>query len=300
MKCGVVDIGSNTIRLSIYHCEGRSFKLLLNKKEMAGLAGYVKGGVLSSDGIQVACRVLEGFQALLANFGITELRVFATASLRNIANTEEALEAIRQATGIRAEVLSGAEEARLSFLGASLGGGAPTGLMADVGGGSTELVSYEDGHVTSSCSLPVGSLSLFSRYVDGLFPTTEERRRIRAAVEAELDKAAPLGVRHRHLVGVGGTFRAARKLCNDLNGVDPENPVIPAGEIRGLYRKLKKGDKTTLRQILKSTPDRVHTILPGLVVLHCILKRYQVETVSVSACGVREGYLFDRVLRNRD
>ena len=111
MKCGIVDVGSNTMRLSIYHWEGRRFKLLMNKKEMAGLAGYIKEGVLSDSGILVACRVLSGFKALLNNFDIGELHVFGTASLRNIANTEEALDTIRAVTGLQVDVLTGAEEA---------------------------------------------------------------------------------------------------------------------------------------------------------------------------------------------
>ena len=86
------------------------------------------------------------------------------------------------------------------------------------------------------------------------------------------------------------------RLTVKLGDWELDNPVIPAGEIRGLYRKLKKGDKTTLRQILKSTPDRVHTILPGLAILTAILDAYEVSTVSVSACGVREGYLLRRVM----
>ena len=115
MKCGIVDVGSNTIRLSIYHWEGQRFKLLMNKKEMAGLAGYIQNGLLSDSGILVACRVLAGFKELLHNFEIADLRVFGTASLRNITNTEEALETIRAVTGIDVEVLSGADEAAFSF-----------------------------------------------------------------------------------------------------------------------------------------------------------------------------------------
>lgn len=297
MKCGIVDVGSNTIRLSIYHWEGRTFKLLMNKKEMAGLAGYIKDGVLSDSGILVACRVLAGFKALLRNFDIDELHVFGTASLRNIVNTEEALETIKAVTGAHVEVLSGADEAALSFLGATVGGGAPdSGLLADVGGGSTELVAYRDGAITSGCSLPMGSLSLFTRHVSGLFPTKEERKAIRADVKEELRKAKTAGLRCSHLTGVGGTFRAAAKLCNDLSGADPDNRIIPAGEIRALYKGLKKGDQDTLRQILRSVPDRVHTILPGLAILTAILDAYEVSTVSVSACGVREGYLLRRVM----
>nr|WP_300167728.1 phosphatase [uncultured Flavonifractor sp.] len=297
MKCGIVDVGSNTIRLSIYHWEGQKFKLLMNKKEMAGLAGYIKNGLLSDSGILVACRVLAGFKALLNNFNIADLHVFGTASLRNIVNTEEALETIEAVTGVKVEVLSGADEAAFSFLGATMGGGAPgSGLLADVGGGSTELVAYRDGGITSGCSLPMGSLSLFTKHVSGLFPTKEERKAIRAEVEEELEKAKTAGLRCGHLTGVGGTFRAAAKLCNDLSGTDPDNKVIPADEIHALYKGLKKSDRDTLRQILRSVPDRVHTILPGLAILKEILDAYQVSTVTVSACGVREGYLLQRVM----
>ena len=297
MKCGIVDLGSNTIRLSIYHWEGRQFRLLMNKKEMAGLAGYIKDGVLSDRGILVACQVLSGFKALLENFDIRDIHVFATASLRNIVNTEDALDTIRAVTGVTVEVVSGSDEATLSFLGATVGGGAPdTGLLADIGGGSTELVAYEKGSITSGCSLPMGSLSLFTRYVTGLFPTREERHAIRDQVEAELERAKTQGVRCAHLTGVGGTIRAAAKLCNDLSGADQNNRTIPAEEIRALYKDLKKGDQATLRQILRIVPDRVHTILPGLAILCAVLKSYEVETVLVSPCGVREGYLLQRVM----
>ena len=297
MKCGIVDLGSNTIRLSIYHWEGRQFKLLMNKKEMAGLAGYIKDGVLSDRGILVACQVLSGFKALLENFDIRDIHVFATASLRNIVNTEDALDTIRAVTGVTVEVVSGSDEATLSFLGATVGGGAPdTGLLADIGVGATELVAYEKGGITSGCSLPMGSLSLFTRYVTGLFPTREERHAIRDQVEAELERAKTQGVRCAHLTGVGGTIRAAAKLCNDLSGADQNNRTIPAEEIRALYKDLKKGDQATLRQILRIVPDRVHTILPGLAILCAVLKSYEVETVLVSPCGVREGYLLQRVM----
>ncbi|MEQ2457222.1 Ppx/GppA phosphatase family protein [Flavonifractor hominis] len=297
MKCGIVDVGSNTIRLSIYQWEGRQFKLLMNKKEMAGLAGYIRNGQLSDSGILVACRVLADFNALLDNFDICDIHVFGTASLRNITNTEEALDTIEAVTGIRIEVLSGADEAAFSFLGATVGGGAPaSGLLADIGGGSTELVAYTNGSITSGCSLPMGSLSLFTRHVSGLFPTREERRAIRAQVEAELEQAKTRGIHSSHLIGVGGTFRAAAKLCNDLSGADSNNRLIPADEVRGLYKRLKHGDQTALRQILRSVPDRVHTILPGLVILNAVLKHYEVENLCVSTCGVREGYLLQRVM----
>ncbi len=154
MMCGIVDLGSNTIRLSIYQYEGERFRLLLNKKTMAGLAGYVQDGALSDGGILVACRVLSSYRALLSNFSVSEMHVFATASLRNISNTGEAVEAIRDVTGVTVEVLDGETEAALSFKGAVLPGGVPTGLLADIGGGSVELVSYRDMSITRPAPCP--------------------------------------------------------------------------------------------------------------------------------------------------
>lgn len=297
MICGIVDLGSNTIRLSIYHWEGQDFRLLLNKKTIAGLAGYVQGGVLSDSGILVACRTLSSYRALLDNFQVSKMHVFATASLRNISNTGEAVETIRDVTGIPVEVLSGDEEAALSFKGAVLPGGVSTGLLADIGGGSFELVSYEDMSITSACSLPVGSLSLYTRFVNGLFPTPEERKAMRAYVEEQLDRARTAGVRRSRLCGVGGTIRALNKLSVDVFHKPPESRSMTAEELRELYKLLKKDGRDTLRQILHAAPDRVHTLVPGLVILNTIIKAYGVELVTASSSGVREGYLMDRVMK---
>ncbi len=297
MICGIVDLGSNTIRLSIYHWEGQDFRLLLNKKTMAGLAGYVQGGVLSDSGILVACRTLSSYRALLDNFQVSKMHVFATASLRNISNTGEAVETIRDVTGIPVEVLSGDAEAALSFKGAVLPGGVSTGLLADIGGGSFELVSYEDMSITSACSLPVGSLSLYTRFVNGLFPTPEERKAMRAYVEEQLDRARTAGVRRSRLCGVGGTIRALNKLSVDVFHKPPESRSMTAEELRELYKLLKKDGRDTLRQILHAAPDRVHTLVPGLVILNTIIKAYGVEQVTASSSGVREGYLMDRVMK---
>lgn len=297
MLCGIVDLGSNTIRLSIYHCDQGQFRLLMHKKTMAGLAGYVQEGVLSDSGILVACRTLAGYRALLDNFSVSHMHVFATASLRNIFNTAEAVETIRDVTGIQVEVLSGDEEAALSFRGAVLPGGMSTGVLADIGGGSFELVSYEDMSISSACSLPVGSLSLYTRFTDGLFPTADECREMRRFVNEQLEKAGAVQIRRKHLCGVGGTVRAVAKLCNDVYGRDPELRTMSAQELKDLYKLLKKGGRDTLRQLLRSAPDRVHTLLPGLIILNAIVKTCGVETVEASAAGVREGYLMDRVLK---
>ena len=101
MNYAIADLGSNTIRLSVYHTlpEG-GFERLFSEKEMAGLVNYISDGVLSEAGIRRACVALTNFRSLLHQFGMDEMHVFATASLRNIRNTEEAVAMIRDLTGI--------------------------------------------------------------------------------------------------------------------------------------------------------------------------------------------------------
>ena len=107
MICGIVDLGSNTIRLSIYQCEDGRAQLLMNRKVTAGLADYVVDGEMSPQGIRVACDVLEEYRTLMDNLRFPRLRVFATASLRNVSNTAEAVTQIQETTGLSVVVLSG-------------------------------------------------------------------------------------------------------------------------------------------------------------------------------------------------
>ena len=296
MICGIIDLGSNTIRLSIYQCENGHGRLLTNRKVMAGLAGYVADGELSQEGIQVACQTLEEYKALMSNLGFANLRVFATASLRNVSNTDEAVSQIQASTGLAVDVISGTEEARLSFLGAVQGQGPENGLLIDLGGGSMELVKYQGRNILSSCSLSLGSLSLYSRSVSYLHPTKAERKAIRAQVSEQLERLDPDPTPIAHACGVGGTARAACKVANLAFGRSQDCLTLSAKELHKLLKLLRDPDREMLGLMLKAAPDRIHTLVPGLIVLNTVARTYGLEDITISRCGVREGYLQDRVL----
>ena len=112
-----------------------------------------------------------------------------------------------------------------------------------------------------------------------------------------MDRARTAGVRRSRLCSVGGTIRALNKLSVDVFHKPPESRSMTAEELRELYKLLKKDGRDTLRQILHAAPDRVHTLVPGLVILNTIIKAYGVEQVTASSSGVREGYLMDRVMK---
>ena len=107
MKYALIDMGSNSIRLTVYDMDQTEFRILFKEKIMAGLAGYVEHGQLTQDGIDCACQSLRKFYHTLELLQISHLAVFATASLRNISNTAQAAEQIRRTTGIDVEILTG-------------------------------------------------------------------------------------------------------------------------------------------------------------------------------------------------
>ncbi|WP_050614483.1 Ppx/GppA phosphatase family protein [Bacillus testis] len=297
MICGVIDVGSNTIRLNIYQYEEGKLISLLHKKTMAGLAAYVDKGCMNPKGIDTACRILLEYKNIVKHFNIRQMNVFATASLRNIVNTDEVVRVIKERTGYRVEVISGEEEAVLDFIGATHDREIEHGLMVDIGGGSTELAFIEDSKIVQAISLPIGSLSLFSLYAEKLFPKKSERQAMKHRVKQELDKISAEGdfTKYPAICGVGGTIRAAKKLDDAQDG--NHSAFIRAESVDHLLELLKKGKKDTLRRILQVVPDRVHTIVPGLIILQAIARRFGCERIYVSQFGVREGYVYNRVLK---
>ena len=101
----VIDIGSNSIRMSLYERQGQDIKRLLHQKRMTGLIGYVEDGVMPKEGLEVVCSVLADFEKILNNLHVEKAAVFSTASLRNIENTEEAVRYIEKQTGSEQEAV---------------------------------------------------------------------------------------------------------------------------------------------------------------------------------------------------
>lgn len=298
MMCGVIDLGSNTIRLTVYRIKDHSFKILFTQKTMAGLVGYVQDGYLKQGGIDKACEVLSNYKSIFENFEINDLNVFATASLRNIKNTDEAVSKILERTGLKVEVISGEEEAILDFEGATQNIDMNNGLLVDIGGGSTELVTYNNSNIVMPVSIPVGSLSLYTKYVEKILPKKRECKKMRKIVEKELEKSIEQK-KYPIICGVGGTVRAVLKLNNFMFSMAATNNEVTVEHLRYILETLNEKNSSSLNLILKICPDRIHTIIPGLCLLRTIASRYESETIMVSSYGVREGYLYDRVIKNK-
>ena len=236
------------------------------------------------------------FQHTLERLHIENLSVFATASLRNVSNTDQALEQIQQTTGIRVEVLSGEMEAECGYYGAITDVQVDNGLFVDIGGASAELALFADGKLQTAGSVPVGSLKLYRDCVKKIMPGKESQQRIEKAVRkafAHSDlKEIPGQTR---IVGVGGTIRETLRLCKTLCGLPEDSRTFHREQMEELTRYLCKNDKDAMDLILLYEPERIHTLVPGVLLLRYLMDQYGAQTVTVSHYGVREGYLHQKI-----
>jgi exopolyphosphatase/guanosine-5'-triphosphate,3'-diphosphate pyrophosphatase len=296
MIYGIIDLGSNTIRLTIYRYEENTLKLLLSKKSIAGLLGYIEDGVMSERGIAKACSVLNNFKDILDNFSIEKSFAFATASLRFITNKNEVLQTIMHQTGFDIDLISGEEEAMLDFFGASKSVDLESGLLIDIGGGSTELVSFDKRTVINAVSIPIGSLNLSLKYVSAVLPKKRNLQDMINDIKDQIRKIEPPIQKQVMACGIGGTLRATRKLYNDINNLPIDNMVIDADKLYQILDTYKAHRKDIIKRVIQLAPDRIHTIITGMVILCAVLKKYSCKQIVVSTYGVREGYFYQRVI----
>ena len=302
MNYAVIDLGSNSMRLSVYEHVENQINKIYNRKEIAGLAGYIKKDVLDTNGIQKACTVVNDFKETAYRFvEAPNLHLFATASIRNIKNRDEAVKVIIEETALTPDVLDGNDEAALGFIGVSRFTNCENGIMIDIGGASTELVLFKNNKAENLISLPIGCLNLSVKHVSKIIPQKSESKKIKEVIKEQFSgidwkKGADCPL----MVGTGGTLRALLKLSGVVFGLPPEQNDLCVYHVKGIEKLLKYNKDDIYRTVYKTIPERLMTISTGLAILQQAIKNFGCETISVSRLGVREGYLLDRVLMNND
>ncbi len=307
MLYGIIDIGSNTIRLTIYEVEdgGARFSTLFKLKTMAGLVSYIdkKSGAMSEAGIAKLIEVLKGYLACTARFKELEgPYAFATAGVRNAKNARDVIKRAEKACGLAIDLVSGREEAELGYVGAMRQSELTKGVQIDVGGGSTEITTFDRAAIVHAESIPHGSLSLFGSYVHGLLPTPAEADRIRALIGERLAATKAFGrFACKVASGVGGTVRAGARLRNawfpDEGGAQAN---VTRAQVAQIVERVFYDPYEATRDILRIAPERAHTCIPGLLVVETTMDAFSCSELEVHDFGVREGYLLAKVLHARD
>jgi exopolyphosphatase/guanosine-5'-triphosphate,3'-diphosphate pyrophosphatase len=295
----IIDIGSNSVRLVIYEGLTRAPTPTYNEKVLCGLGRQVAStGRLGEEAIAHALKALARFRALCGIAGVGEVSVLATAAAREASNGPAFLDAAGEACGAPIELLTGAREAELSALGVIAGFHRPDGIVGDLGGGSLELVDVSGGQIGAGATLPLGVLALAD--LGGGSPA-----RARMLVREALARSTPLrGLEGRTFYAVGGTWRALARLhqaARDYPLRAMHGYVIDPREGASFLAELERSEAQALEHVERVSEARRPLLAYGAVVLDEIVRAGRPREIAISAHGVREGLLFDRLdARARD
>ena len=289
----IVDIGSNSVRLVAYERLSRAAVPIFNEKVLCGLGrGVATTGLLGTEQMERALGALRAFKVLCRNLGVDDMRVLATAAARDARNGPAFLEAATAAVGAEIELIGGLREAELSALGVSSGFHAADGVVGDMGGGSLELVDVRGAEIGRGVSLPLGGLALLDA------SRNSPKRAARIARDALL-KAAPIRrLEGRTFYAVGGTWRALAKLhmrarnypLNVMHGY-----AIPTADALQLGALVERIDAEDLAVLSSVAAARRPLLAYGAAVLEEVVRLGRPREVVISAMGVREGLLFERL-----
>lgn len=285
---GVIDIGSNSVRLVVYEGAVRAPTPLFNEKVLCGLGRSVAStGKLGDESVTRALAALRRFRAIARVLDVKYLRVVATAAVRDASDGPGFIERAEAACGCRIQVLSGEREAELAAQGILMGFGAIDGVAGDLGGGSLELIDIAGPRPRRAATLPLGGL----RLLDVTGNRTAEAQALADEHMAGLDWLAT--GRGRTFYAVGGTWRSLARLHMEARNYPlrvMQGYAIPTGEAVAFCESLRTGKKI---KGFDNLPRARREVLPlGALVMERLLRRLQPKEVVFSVFGIREGLLF--------
>lgn len=288
---GVIDIGSNSVRLVVFEGLTRSPVPLFNEKILAGLGKNIgSSGKISREVMQVAGKAVSRFHLLAQELNVQHLHVLATAAVRDAINGQEFMAGIEQILGQSIQVISGEQEAQYAAYGVMSGFLNPQGIVGDLGGGSVELVPVNGRDILAGESLPLGGLRLAELAANGDMRVPER------FVKTHLKNSQILPLlKDQKFYAVGGSWRSLAKLHMAQRNYPlrvMHNYTIPAKEALEFTRMVMRADVNTLPGIQAVSNDR-RALLPfGAMALEEIIQQGKPKAVTFSALGVREGLLY--------
>ena len=306
-RLAAIDIGSNSVRLLVAEAlRGGVYRILDEEREPTRLGRSVSArGQLDDESMELTIAALRTFKQIAAGYQVMSLRTIATCAVREARNGPEFCRRVREQVGLEVEVISGDREARLAFSSVQnafdLTG--KNAIVADIGGGSTEVVFATGNLIESIFSTPLGAVRLTEQFGLGEGATPEAFQSGIARMEEEISlclkkrTSRPLFAPH-FLVGCGGTFTTLAELMM-ASKKEVDVPVaaykVSHAEVRHLLDRLLKMPLRARRSMAGMTPDRADIILAGLSIVDALMKRFRVNTLIIHTRGVRDGLVREMI-----
>ena len=315
-----IDIGTNTIRLLIADVSDEGNCELYSGRIIARLGRDLdRTGLLSDEAQERSLAALQEFSRVICRFPGCVTKAIGTSALRNARNSASFLKMVKDRCDIDINIISGEEEARLTLQGVRRvlsRGKRPerdplrSALIADVGGGSTELIITRQGVPESVVSLPLGAVYLTERYLHGDPPAKEELEVLQNEIMLNLDaweidlrrSRSTLAEQVPVIAGTAGTITTLASMAMELTNYEPDRingSVLSRGSLDNLIGRLACSTIEERKSIAGLESGREDIILAGAMVVRDILCRSGKEEMVVSDWGLREGIVFDLYERMR-
>src|SRR5215475_1064972 len=292
-RVGIIDVGSNSIRLVVYERASRAPLPVFNEKVLCGLArGLDATGRLNPQGVEMALANIDRFTTLAHNMKVTSLDLLATAAVRDASDGPAFMQELASRPGIEAHIVSGQDEARFSGYGVMCGMPDASGVMGDLGGGSLELVAIGRGRIVNSTTLPIGPLRLMSS------GKSDPKRIVIDAIEDVRWLREEAG---KTFYAVGGAWRSFARLHMEQAGY-PLHIIhhydIPSDEARAVARLIAVQSAKSLEKMPGVSRRRVDTLPLACLALERLLAALKPRNVVFSAFSLREGFYYSRLTDN--
>ena len=297
-RVAVIDMGSNSTRLLIAEVSGASVRELARETRITRLAqGVDSTGYLAEEAVDRVLAALADYREAIDGLGATQVTAVATSAVRDADNGADFLATLRDRFGFEAKILSGDEEARLTFLGATAArprGGEPV-LVLDIGGGSTEFVVGAAGESPGfHVSTQAGAVRQTERHVTADPPPREDLHALAQEVSQVIAAAVPDDLRGSTASGiaVAGTATSVAAIDQELDPYDPERvhgyelQLAACERVLAMLAALPESER---REVKGLHPDRAPTIVAGVVILIEAMRAFGLEAMETSEADILHG-----------
>ena len=295
MRAAVIGIGSNSVRSLVTDVTGAEFERLWRDREGTRLfAGLDAQGNLNRESMDKAVAAVRRMASEAVQQGAEKLAVFATSAARDAANGDVFMAEVEQETGVPLQIISGEEEAELSFLGASAAITAKRCGMIDIGGGSTEIAVGSATGIEEAFSCQMGAVRLYRKL---RLENSEDMKPVEMAaaeiLDEQLQKYPGLELPEAW-VGTGGTFTTLAAMALGQPWTDRTHVHgirISAGEIRDIGERLAGMNVEARKQLPGMQPSRADIVVHGICILLGVMGRLGIRQITVSEWGNLDGYI---------
>lgn len=280
MKIGVIDVGSNSVRLAIM-ADGKTLFKRLETTRLGG--GLSATGKISAEAIDRTAQAIYGFKESAEREGAERVYAFATAAVRSASNRNEFLSKVKLLCGIEVDVMSGEQEAKCGLLGALKGA---DGGIIDVGGASTEVTIQCGGKVLYSKSVDIGTVRLHD--IAG-----RDKDKLKRVITEKLSEYGNFNASNYNMYSIGGTATTIASVKHGLKEYDPaitDGTVIKVEEVSEMADRLLSLTVEEVRALSGMEPKRADIVGGGCLLMGEVMRRFGVPQITVSESDNLEGY----------